>query len=123
MVGVSLHQFAQQEDKPEGSKPNYPNFPGNFAWNARIISTSVMMQRYNGGERAVPLPMRKSSSAGLPVVRIGVTLGRFCLIAIIVPMTALTKDKMEIMIRPIFALRFDCSVFMYMFASSFLLLE
>src|SRR5438552_8513554 len=103
--------------------PTTPIFPGNFGWNARIISKSVAIQRYNGGERAVPLPVRKSSSAGLPVVRIGVTLGRFCLTAIIVPMPALTKDKMEVMISPIFAFSFGCDLLVYMFTSSFLLLE
>src|SRR5439155_22101214 len=102
--------------------PTTPTIPGHFGWNARRISKSVMIQRYNGGERAVPLPVRKSTSAGLPVVKTGVTLGRFCLTAITVPTPALTKDKMEIMIRPIFAFSFGCVVFVYMVASSFLLL-
>src|SRR6516225_1102148 len=103
--------------------PIIPIFPGQFGRNARIMSKSVMMQRYNGGERAVPLPVRKSSKAGFPVVRIGVTLGKFCLTAIIVPIAALTNEKREIIIRHIFAFSFDCEAFLYMFTSSFLFLE
>src|SRR5437588_11927602 len=104
-------------------RPTTPMVPGHFGWNARIMSKIVMIQRYNGGERAVPLPVRKSSSAGLPVVKIGVTLGRFSLTAIIVPMPALTKDKMEVTIRPIFAFSFGCNLLICMLASSFFLLE
>jgi len=108
---------------PRMVSPTAPIFPGNFGWNAMIMSKSVIMQRYNGGERAVPLPVRKSSSAGLPVVKIGVTLGRFSLTAIVVPMAALTRDKMAIMIRPIFVFSFACDLLVYMSAFSFLLLE
>src|SRR5207245_11228746 len=103
--------------------PTTPTIPGHFGRKARTMSKSVTIQRYNGGERAVPLPVRKSSRAGLPVVRIGVTLGRFCLTAITVPTTALTRDKMEIMIRPIFAFSFGRDLLVYMFDSSFFLLE
>src|SRR6266487_2082473 len=97
--------------------PTTPTIPGHFGWNARRISKRVTIQRYNGGERAV----RKSSSAGLPVVKTGVTLGRFSLTAITVPTLALTKDKMEVTIRPIFALSFGCDLLICMFAPSFLL--
>src|SRR5437879_3179061 len=97
--------------------PTTPIIPSRFGRHARISSRTTMRHRYNGGESAVPLPVRKSSRAGLPLV-INVILGRFSLTASAVPIAALTRYKIEVTTRPIFAFSFVFGLLVFMLAPS-----
>src|SRR6266702_4673706 len=77
-IGAGFCEFPQQEDHPKDGEPNDPNHP----WSFRLECQENEQEHYNtqvqwGRKRGVIV--RKSSRAGLPVVKTSVTLGRFSL--------------------------------------------